>query len=82
MKIEILKSKGCKHCEDVINQIKEMEKEFEGLEVEVIDVIQKPEYLEKYPIMSSPGVVLDGELLYEGAVNIEELRKKISQKQG
>ncbi len=79
MEVLVLKTKGCHKCHEVISQIEELAKEL-PIEVKVIDVVKEPSYLEKYPIMSSPGVVFDGELLYEGFVDIEGLKRRIKEK--
>ena len=43
--------------------IKEMQKEYKlDITLEEVDITQKPELLQKYPIMSSPGIVIDGQL--------------------
>jgi len=45
---------------------------------EIIDVTEKPEYLEKYPIFTAPGVVIDGKLEFTGIPNKQELLGKLS----
>ena len=44
---------------------------------EVIDVTENPEYLEKYPIFTAPGVVIDDKLEFTGIPKKQELLKKL-----
>ena len=44
---------------------------------EIIDVTEKPEYLEKYPIYTAPGVVIDGKLEFTGVPKKEKLIEKL-----
>ncbi len=44
---------------------------------ELIDVTEKPEYLEKYPIYTAPGIVINGKLEFTGAPKKKELTEKL-----
>ncbi|MDH3277228.1 MAG: thioredoxin family protein [Nitrosopumilus sp.] len=70
MIVEILTTPGCSNC-------KELEKMLDKLEIsyDLIDVTEKSEYLEKYPIFTAPGLVIDGKLAFTGIPKIEELKK-------
>ena len=72
MKIEILTTPGCTNC-------KVLEKILDDLKIpyDVIDVTEKPEYLQKYPIYTAPGLVIDGKLEFTGVPKKEELKNKI-----
>lgn len=72
MKIEILTTPGCANCSVVERMLDEMKVPYE-----VIDVTEKPEYLEKYPIFTAPGVVIDGKLEFTGVPKKEELIEKL-----
>jgi len=48
-----------------------------GVEYEVIDITKNPEMLQKYPIMTAPGVVINGKLEFTGVPTEKELSKKI-----
>ena len=54
MKVEILTTPACQNCSVVERMLDEM-----GISYLVIDVTEKPEYLQKYPIYTAPGVVID-----------------------
>jgi len=44
---------------------------------EVIDITEKPEYLQKYPIFTAPGVVIDEKLEFTGVPKKQELEEKL-----
>ena len=71
MKVQILTTPDCTHCSVV-------EKMLDGLKIpyEVIDITEKPEYLEKYPIFTAPGVVINGKLEFTGVPKKEKLMEK------
>jgi len=72
-KIEILTTPSCENCKVVEKMLDEM-----NMSYDVIDVTEKPEYLEKYPIFTAPGVVIDSKLEFIGIPKIDELEKKLS----
>ena len=73
MNVEILTTPDCSNC-------KELEKMLNNLEISynLIDVTEKPEYLEKYPIFTAPGLVIDGKLQFTGIPKKENLKKIFS----
>lgn len=52
--IEILTTPGCSNCSVVEKMLDEL-----NFSYDVIDVAEKPEYLEKYPIHTAPEMVID-----------------------
>ena len=72
MKVEVLTTPDCSNCSVVEKMLDEMKVSYE-----VIDVTEKPEYLEKYPIFTAPGVVIDGKLEFTGVPKKKELIEKI-----
>ena len=74
MKIEILTTPGCSNCSVVEKMLDEMKVSYE-----VIDVTEKPEYLEKYPIFTAPGIVINEKLEFTGLPKKEKLIEKIKQ---
>ena len=71
--IEILTTPLCGNCKVVETMMDEMK-----IPYEVIDVTEKPEYLEKYPIFTAPGIVIDNKLEFTGIPKKQELLKKLS----
>jgi len=72
-KIEILTTPSCGNCKVVENILDEM-----NIQYDTIDVTEKPEYLEKYPIFTAPGIVIDGKLEFTGVPKKQELLEKIN----
>jgi len=72
MKVEILTTPACANCSVVERMLDEM-----GIPYQVIDVTEKPEYLQKYPIYTAPGVVINGKLEFTGVPKRKELIEKL-----
>lgn len=71
-KVQILTTPGCTSCAKVEKMLDEMEVKYE-----IIDITKNPKILEKYQVMSAPGIVIDGKLEFSGVPKEEELRKKL-----
>ena len=70
MKVEVLTTPSCSNCsvlEKILDKL--------GISYDLIDVTEKPEYLEKYPIFTAPGLVIDEKLEFTGIPKIEDLKK-------
>lgn len=65
---------NCSKCDQLVNKII---RNYPELEIEVIDVIEHPEIVQKYAMLSPPGIVIDGKLEFTGFPKEDELRKKI-----
>ncbi len=72
MKVEILTTPDCSNCSVVEKMLDEL-----GVSYTVIDVTEKPEYLEKYPIYTAPGVVINEKLEFTGVPKKQELIEKL-----
>jgi len=72
-KIEILTTPGCTNCSVVQKMLDEMK-----LPYNIVDVTEKPEYLERYPIFTAPGIVINDKLEFVGIPKKQELVKKPS----
>ena len=72
MKVEILTTPDCANCSVVEKMLDEM-----NIPYEIIDVTEKPEYLEKYPIFTAPGIVINGNLEFTGIPKKEKLIEKL-----
>ena len=70
MKVEVLTTPGCSNCQVLEKMLGKL-----GISYDLIDVTEKPEYLEKYPIFIAPGLVIDGKLVSTGIPKIEDLKK-------
>ncbi len=72
MKVEILTTPDCANCSVLETMLNEMK-----IPYEIIDVTEKPEYLEKYPIYTVPGIVINGNLEFTGIPKKEKLIEKL-----
>ncbi len=70
MKVEVLTTPGCSNCKVLEKMLDNL-----GISYNLIDVTEKSEYLEKYPIFTAPGLVIDGKLEFTGIPKIEDLKK-------
>lgn len=71
-KVQILTTPSCSSCVAVEKMLDRM-----GVGYELIDIIEHPEILQKYPIMSAPGIVIDGHLEFVGVPKERELAGKL-----
>lgn len=71
MKVEVLTTPDCSNCSVLEKMLDEL-----GISYEVIDVTEKPEYLEKYPIFTAPGLVINEKLEFTGIPKKKELIEK------
>ncbi len=79
-KIELVKTPGCVECEKVKRIIEsEIKPVFPSITVEEIDATtpKGQELVQKYSIMASPGVLINGELFAMGGINKEKLIEKL-----
>lgn len=70
--VQIMTTPSCSSCAAVEKMLDKM-----GVEYELIDVTEKPEMLQKYPIMAAPGVVINGKLEFIGVPKEHELTEKV-----
>jgi len=77
-KVQILKTPGCSSCARATAMIKKIKKE-EKLDfvIEELDITQHPDVLQKYQIMTSPGIVIDGKLEFTGIPSEKKLKSKL-----
>ncbi len=72
MKVKILTTPGCSSCAKVKKMLDDMNQKYE-----VIDITKNPQILQKYQVMSAPGIVINGKLEFTGLPKKEELKKKL-----
>ena len=68
----ILTTPDCGNCSTVEKMLDDLE-----ISYDVIDVTEKPEYLQKYPIFMAPGIVIDDKLEFTGIPKKQELIEKL-----
>jgi len=75
MKIKVL-GMGCKKCMDVYENVKKAVEELK-IDVEIVKITEVSKIAEY--VMSTPGIVVDDEVIFEGKVpNVEEIKKELS----
>ncbi|GMR18974.1 MAG: hypothetical protein BMS9Abin34_097 [Patescibacteria group bacterium] len=79
IKLQFVHVPGCHTCKLVMEMIKEIQPQFPDLKVEKINATTEEglELLQKYRIMSSPGLIINGELFSMGMIKKEDLVKKL-----
>ena len=70
--VQILTTPSCSSCATVENMLDKL-----GVEYELIDVTEKPEILQKYFILTAPGIVINGKLEFMGVPKERELAEKV-----
>ena len=75
MKVELLTAPACTHCAEVKKILEEIKPDFPSLEVEEVEMTtpKGQEMIQKYQIMASPGIVINGELFATGGASKEQL---------
>lgn len=79
-KVLILSTSGCAPCAAAKEMLARISKET-PIEVEEINVMGRPDLLEKYRFMAMPGIVIDGKLEFSGVPSEKELRERIINKE-
>ena len=70
--VQILTIPDCSSCAAVESMLDRM-----GVEYEVIDITKQPEILQKYPVMTAPGVVINNKLEFMGIPKEKDLAEKV-----
>ena len=70
MKVEILTTPGCTNCSVLESMLDDLKVSYE-----LIDITEKPEFLERYPIFTAPALVIDEKLQFIGIPKKHELKK-------
>jgi glutaredoxin len=71
MNVLVLTTPGCSNCNVLEKMLDKLD-----IKYDLIDVTEKPEYLEKYPIFTAPGLVINGKLEFTGIPKKEDLEMK------
>lgn len=84
IKLQLLTAPGCSHCAQAKAVLEKVKKDYPDLQVKEIDMTtpEGQEMVTKYQIMSSPGVVINGELFSTGGLDEKKLREKLEEFKG
>ena len=80
IKIQEVTTPGCSHCAEAKKILKEeIKPAFPDVEIEYIDMLteQGQKMVQDYGIMSSPGIIVNGELFPAGGLDKDKLIEKI-----
>ena len=72
IKVEVFKTDMCPHCPKAVALVKEVTKDLENVEVEIIDAMQNPKRALEYEIMAVPTIVINGIKKFIGTPRKEE----------
>ena len=77
-KVQVIKTPGCSSCAKATKLLRKI-KEDEKLDfrIEELDITQHPDLLQKYQIMTSPGIIIDGKLEFAGIPGEKKLKEKL-----
>ncbi|MFB6181584.1 MAG: glutaredoxin family protein [Candidatus Magasanikbacteria bacterium] len=75
IKITLVSAEGCACCGEAEEKLKQITNSYPQVEIEKIDMTSKKgqELVTEYQIMSSPGIIVNGELFSAGGLDKEEL---------
>lgn len=82
IKIQELSTPGCSHCAEAKKILEgEIKPQFPEVEIEYIDMMteQGQKMVQDYGIMSSPGIVVNGELFAVGGLDKNKLIEKLKE---
>ncbi len=80
IKIQELSTPGCSHCAAAKKTLEsEIKPNFPNVEIEYVDMLSEEgqKIVQQYGIMSSPGIVVNGELFSMGGLDKDKLIEKI-----
>lgn len=80
IKMTLVRREGCVHCAQTKEILKKIKPEYPELAITEVDMItpEGQELISKYGIMSSPGIIINGELFSMGGTTEKELRDKFA----
>lgn len=79
IKLEILTtSLGCAKCERALQTIKKVVNDYKGkVKVKETDVVKNPEAVIKYGVLTTPAIIINNKVVFEGVPSEKKLREKI-----
>ncbi len=72
-KVIVLTAPDCGNCKNVEKMLDDLDVSYD-----LVDITEKPEFLEKYPIFTSPGIIINDKLEFVGIPKKQELIEKIN----
>lgn len=84
MKVTLIRPPGCAHCAAVKATLEKMKTDYPELTIEEIDMTT-PEgqaLVQKYNILSSPGILINDEFFAFGGATEDQFKKKFDELKG
>lgn len=80
VKVEVFSTDSCPHCPAAMHAALEAEKELEGIEVEIVKIVdaETQQRAMDYQIMAVPTIVINGNVEFVGAPSKEQLVAKLN----
>lgn len=75
--IEFITMPGCVQCAKAKTVVEKVKPDFPDMRVTYLDATEHPELIQKYKIMSAPGIIIDGKLAFTGGVSEAALRERL-----
>lgn len=77
--IQFVTVPGCYHCAKAKEIFEELKSKYPKMQIEEIDATTEKgmEFVSKYSIFQSPGIIINGELFSTGALSREKFIEKI-----
>lgn len=76
--VQFITVPGCAQCAKAKAVIEKVQRDFPDMRVTYLDVTEHPEILQKYRIMSAPGIVVNGALEYTGGLDEKSFRELLT----
>lgn len=73
---------NCVQCAKARRVIEKVQPDFPDMKVTYLDVTQQPEILQKYRVLSAPGILIGGKLEYTGGLEEAAFRARLKQLTG
>lgn len=77
--IQMLYTPGCRGCAKARNVLDAVQKDYD-INVTEADLTERPELAQEYGVMTAPGIVIDGELAFQGGVTEKQLRQALDKR--
>jgi len=81
LKVTLIRPDGCSHCVAVEESLKRMKTDYPDLTIEEVDMTtpEGQEMVQKFGILSSPGILINDEFFAFGGATEEQFRKKFDE---
>ncbi len=79
MNVTLVHPPGCPHCAQVKATLEKLKPQYPDLKVDEIDMLTEEgqKLVQKYQIMASPGILVNGEFFMSGGATEAQLRAKL-----